>query len=140
MADYLYCTFEDGWSTITASPRCCGTPLCRLAMGRRFSSTIGGSTRSMACPIVRSTVTSHPTPCFMMGAPGQHGSLGTTWMMPWRRLLTWCSPSCARNACRTPRTRPSCSTQFRTTPIMSGRHVSMGCAMSSRTTTIFKLQ
>jgi hypothetical protein len=69
-----------------ASPCCCGTPSCRLAMNRRFLSIVGSSTWSTACPAVRSTSTSSPTPCFLMGSCGPHGLLGMTWITIWRRL------------------------------------------------------
>jgi hypothetical protein len=124
-----------GICTITASPCCCGTPLCRLAMERRFQSTVGGSTWSTTCRTVRSTLTSGPTPCFLMGVHGPRGFLGMTWMMPWRRLLTRRSPPCAHSACRTLWARLSHYTRSRTTLIRSGRHTLMRRAASSRTIT-----
>jgi hypothetical protein len=119
-----------------ASPCCCGTPSCRLAMARRLPSTTGGSTKSMACPAMRSTSTSRPTLCFLMGARGLRGSSETIWMTPWRRLLTWCSSPCARRTCLTSRACPSCCTPSRTTLIQSGRHALMRHATSFKTTTM----
>jgi hypothetical protein len=98
-------------------PCCCGTPSCRLAAARRFASTVGGSTWSTTYPAMRSTSTS-----------------GMTWMMPWRRLLTWCSLPYAHSAYLTPWTRPSHCTRSRTTLIQSGRRTLMMHATSFRTT------
>jgi hypothetical protein len=78
-----------GVCTITASLCCCGMLSCRLATGTCLLSTMISSLRSTACSTMRSTSISCPTPCFLMGARGPHGSSGPTWMMLWRRLLTW---------------------------------------------------
>jgi hypothetical protein len=123
-----------GVCTAMASPCCCGTALCRLAMGRRFPSTVGGSTKSIACPALRTMLTSSPTPCFLMGARGPLGSLEMTWMMQWRRLLTWSSPPCARRTYLTLRAYLSHCTRSRATLIQSGRHAWMRCATSFGTT------
>jgi hypothetical protein len=98
-------------------PCCCGTPSCRLAMARRFTSTAGGSTWSTAYPAMSFTSTS-----------------GMTWMMPWRRLLTWHSPPYAHSVCLTLWTHPSHCTRSRTTLIQSGRRTLMIHATSFRTT------
>jgi hypothetical protein len=115
---------------------CCGTPLCRLATGTRFPSTMGGSTRSTTYSAARSMSISHPTTCFLMRACGPRGSSGMTWMMPWRRLLTWHSPPCARRTCLPLRARLSPCTRSMTAPTRSGRHAWMRRATSFRTTTI----
>jgi hypothetical protein len=78
-----------GACTVTASLYCCGMPLCRLATGIEPQSTTVGSMRSTVCSIVRSTSISRPTLCFLTGAHGPRELLGPTWMMLWRRLLTW---------------------------------------------------
>jgi hypothetical protein len=124
-----------GVCTITTSPCCCGTPLCRLATERMFVSTMGGSTWSTTYPAVRSTSTSGPTPCFLIGARGIRGLSGMAWTTPWRRLLTWRSQPYAHSACRTQRARPSLCTRSRTASIWSGRHAWTRRATSSRTTT-----
>jgi hypothetical protein len=125
-----------GVCTITASLCCCGTPSCRLAMGTRLPSTTVGSLRSTACSAVRSTSISHPTPCFLMAPRGPRGLSGPTWMMLWRRLLTWCSLPYAHRICLPLRARPSRYTRSRTAPTWSGRLAWMRQATSIWSTTI----
>jgi hypothetical protein len=110
-----------GVCTVTASPCYCGTPSCRLATERRFLSTVGGSTWSTACPAVRSTLISGPTPCFLMGAHGPRGLSGMTWTMPWRRLLMWRSLTYDRSVYLTQWARLSHYTPSRTTRV-EGTH------------------
>jgi hypothetical protein len=124
-----------GVCTITASLCCCGMPLCRLAMGIEPQSTTVGSMRSTVCSAVRCTSISCPTPCFMMGARGPRGLLGPTWMMLWRRLLTWHSLPCAHRTWLLLRTHPSHCTLSRTALTQSGRLAWMRWAMSFRFTT-----
>jgi hypothetical protein len=104
MVDYSYYTFEDGRLRTRGLhrhdfPLLLWMPLCRLAMGTRFPSNMGGSTRSTTYSAARSTSISYPTSCFLMGAYGPHGSSGMTCTLPWRRMLTWRSPSCAHRTC-----------------------------------------
>jgi hypothetical protein len=71
-------------------------------MGTELQSTTVGSMRSTTYSAVRSTLISHPTLCFLMGAHDPCGLLGPTWMMLWRRLLTWHSlPLCSQNLAAT---------------------------------------
>jgi hypothetical protein len=87
--------YAQGASTVTASLCCYGMPLSRLAMGTEPQSTTIGSMRSTGYNIARYTSISRPTPCFLIGAHGPHGLLVLTWMIIWRRLLTWHSLPCA---------------------------------------------
>jgi hypothetical protein len=88
--------------------------------------------RSTGCSAAKSTSISHPTPCFLTGARGPRGLLGPTWMMLWRRLLTWHLLSCARRTWLLLRARPSHCTLSRTDLTQSGRLAWMGWAMSFR--------
>jgi hypothetical protein len=125
-----------GVCTITASLCCCGMLSCRLAMGIGLLSTMVSSSRSTVCSVVRSTSISLSTPCFLMGAHGQRGPSGLTWMMLWRRLLTWNSPPCARRICLPLRAHPSHCTRSRTALTQSGRLAWMRQATSIGSTTI----
>jgi hypothetical protein len=111
-----------GVCTITGSPCYFATSSCRLGTGMRILSTADGSTRSTAYLAARSTSISDPTPCFLMGACGLRGSSGMTWTTPWRRLLTWCSPPCARRTCLLLQACLSHCTRSRTAPTWSERH------------------
>jgi hypothetical protein len=91
--------------------------------------------RSTGCSAVRSTSISHPTLCFVMGARGPLGLLGPTWMMLWRRLLTWHSLPCAHRTWLLLRACPSHCTLSRTDLTQSGRLAWMRWAMSFRFTT-----
>jgi hypothetical protein len=113
-----------------ASLCCCGMPLCRLATGTEPQSNTVGAMRSTGCNAVRSTSISRPTPCFRKGAYGPHGLLGPTWMMLWRRLLTWHSLPCAHINWLLLRARPSHCTLSRTDLTQSGRLAWMRWAMS----------
>jgi hypothetical protein len=62
--------------------------------------------------------------------------LGPTWMMLWRRLLTWHSLPCARRTWLLLRARPSHCTLSRTDLTESGRLTWMRWAMSFRFITI----
>jgi hypothetical protein len=117
------------------SPCCCGTSSCRLVTERRFPSTVDGSTWSTACPAVKSTSTSGPAPCFLMGTCGLCGLSRMAWTMPWRRLLTRRSPPCAHSTCQRPRARPSHCTRSWTALIQSGWHAWTRRPTSSKTTT-----
>jgi hypothetical protein len=128
-------TCTRGVCTITTSLYCCGMPLCKLATGIEPYSTTVGSMRSTACNAVRSTSISHPTLCFLTGARGPRGLLGLTWMMLWRRLLTWHSPPYARRTWLLLQARPSHCILSRTTMTLSGRLAWMRWAMSFRFTT-----
>jgi hypothetical protein len=110
--------------------------LCRLAMGTEPQSTTIGSMRSTGYNAVRSTSISHPTPCFLTGAHGPRSLLGPTWMMLWRRLLTWHSLPCAHKTWLLLRACSSHSTLSRTALTQSGRLTWMRWAMSFRFTTI----
>jgi hypothetical protein len=90
---------------------------------------------SMGCSAARSTSISHPTQCFLTGARGPRGLLGPTWMMLWKRLLTWHSLPCARRTWLLLRARPSHCTLSRTALTRSGRLAWMRWAMSFRFTT-----
>jgi hypothetical protein len=129
MGGYSYCT-------ITPFLCCCGMPSCRLAVRMRFLSTVGGSSRSIAGSAARSTSISHHILCFLMRARGPHGSSGMTWIMPWRRLLTWRSPPCAHRTCLSLRACLSRCIQSRTSLTRSGRHTCMRQATSFMITTI----
>jgi hypothetical protein len=118
-----------------ASLYCCGMPLCRLAMGTEPQSTTDGSMRSTGCSVVRSTLISRHTLCFLMGAHCPRGLLAPTWMMLWRRLLTWHSLPCAHRTWLLLQARPSHCTLSRTAPTRSGRLAWMRWAMSFRFTT-----
>jgi hypothetical protein len=113
-----------GVCTITASLCCCGMLLCRLAMGIDLQSTTVSSMRSTACSTTRSTSISRP-----------RGLLGPTWMMLWRRLLTWHLPPCARRTWLLLQTRPSRCIQSRTALTQSGRLAWMRWATPFRFTT-----
>jgi hypothetical protein len=115
-----------------ASLFCCGMPSCRLAMGTEPQSTTVGSMRSTGCSAARSTSISRPTPCFLTGAHGPCGLLGPTWMMLWRRMLTWHSLPCARRTWLLLRAHPSHCTLSRTDQTQSGRLAWMRWAMSFR--------
>jgi hypothetical protein len=128
-------SYARGVCTITTSLHCSGTPSCRLAMGTGLPSTTGGSSRSMTYIAVRSMLITRPTPCFLMGAHGPHGSSVMTWTMPWRRLLTWHSPPCAHRTCLPMQACLSHCTQFRTAVTQSGRHAWMRRATSFWSTT-----
>jgi hypothetical protein len=115
---------------------CCrGMPLCRLATGIEPQSTTVGSMRSMGYNAARSTSISHPTLCFLMGACGPRGLLGPTWMMLWKRLLTWHSLPYARKTWLLLWARPSHYTLSRTALTRSERLAWMRWAMSFRFTT-----
>jgi hypothetical protein len=111
---------------------CCGMPLCRLATEIEPQSTTIGSMRSTGCNAARSTSISRPTPCFLTGAHGPRGLLGLTWMMLWRRLLTWHSLPSARRTWLLLRARPSHCTLSKTTLTQSGRLALMRWPMSFR--------
>jgi hypothetical protein len=96
---------------------------------------MGGSSRSTACSVVRSTSISHPTLCFLMGVRGPRGSSRTTCMRSWRRLLTCRSLPCAQRTSLPLRARLSHCTRSRTAQTQSGRHAWMRQAMSFRITT-----
>jgi hypothetical protein len=113
---------------------CYGTPLCRLAKGTEPQSTTVGSMRSTGCSTARSTSIFHPTLCFLMGAHGQRGLLGLTWMILWIRLLTWQSLLCARRTWPLLQARPSHCILYRTILTQSGRLTWMRWAMSFRLT------
>jgi hypothetical protein len=91
-----------------------------------------GSMRSTGCSAVRSMSISCPTPCFLTGAHGPRGLLGPTWMMLWRRLLTWHSLPYAHRTWLLLRARPSHCTLSRTDLTQSGRLAWMRWAMSFR--------
>jgi hypothetical protein len=74
--------------------------------------------------------------CFLMGARGPRGLLGLTWMMLWRRLLTWHSLHCAHRTWLLLRTRPSHCALSRIAPTRSGRPAWMRWAMSFMLNTI----
>jgi hypothetical protein len=118
-----------GSCTITASLCCCGMPLYRLAMVTEPQSTVVGSMRSMGYSALRSTSIFRPTLCFLMGARGQHGLLGPTWMMLWQSL------PCARRTWLLLWARPSRCTLFRTALTRRGRLAWMRWPMSFRFTT-----
>jgi hypothetical protein len=107
-------------------------PLCRLATGTEPQSTTVGSMRSTGCSAARSTSISRPTPCFLMGACGPRGLLGPTWMMLWRRQLTWHSLPCARRTWLLLWACPSHCTISRTDLTQSGRLAWMRLAISFR--------
>jgi hypothetical protein len=127
------CTWGD--STITTSLYWCGMPLCRLAMGTEPQSISVGSMRSTACNATQSTSISCPTPCFLMGAHDPRGLSRLTWMMLWKRLLTWHSPPCARRIWLVLQACPSCYILSRTALTQSGRLAWMRWATSFRFTT-----
>jgi hypothetical protein len=106
--------------------------LCRLATVIEPQSTTVGSMRSTGCSAVRSTSISCPTPCFLTGACGPRGLLRPTWMMLWRRLLTWHSLPCALRTWLLLLARPSHCTLSRTDLTQSGRLTWMRWAMSFR--------
>jgi hypothetical protein len=106
-----------------------------VAAGTKPQSTTVGSMRSMGCSAVRSTSISRPTQCFLLGARGPRGLLGATWMMLWKRLLTWHSLPCAHRTWLLLQTRPSHCTLYRTALTRSGRLTWMRRAMSFRFTT-----
>jgi hypothetical protein len=106
--------------------------LCRLATGTEPRSTTVSSKRSMGYSAVRSTSISRPTPCFLMGARGPRELLGLTWMMLWRRVLTWHSLPCARITWLLLQARPSHCTLSRTDLTQSGRFAWMRWTMSFR--------
>jgi hypothetical protein len=91
-----------------------------------------GSMRNTGCNAVRSTSISRPTPCFLTGAHGPRGLLGPTWMMLWRRLLTWHSLPCAHRTWLLLWARPSHYTLSMTDLTQSGRLAWMRWAMSFR--------
>jgi hypothetical protein len=96
-----------------------------------------GSMRSTCCSVVRSTSIFHPTLCFVTGAHDPRGLLEPTWMMLWRRMLTWHSPPCAHRTWLLLWARPSHCTLSRTALTWSGRLTQMRWAMSfSFTTTV----
>jgi hypothetical protein len=112
MVDCSYCTFEDGGLRMRGLhrhdfPMLLWDALVQIGYGEEVPAYRGqfyeehGSTKSKVCPVVRSTVTSHSTPCFPMGARGPRGSLETIWTTLCRRLLTWRSPPYAHSACLT---------------------------------------
>jgi hypothetical protein len=94
------------------------------------------SMRSTAYSAARSMSISHPTLCFLMGARGPHGLLRPTWMMLWRRLLTWYSLPCARRTWLLLQARPSQCILSRIAQTQSGRLAWMSWAMPFRFTTI----
>jgi hypothetical protein len=112
----------------------CGMPLYRLATGTEPQSTTVDSMRSTGCSAVRSTSIFHLTPCFVTGARGPHGLLGATWMMLWRRLLTWHSLPCARRTWLLLWARTSHCTLSRIDLTQSGSLAWMRWAMSFRFT------
>jgi hypothetical protein len=124
--------YARGACTVMASLCCCGMPLCRLATGAEPQSTTVGSMRCTGCSTVRSTSISHPTSYFLTRARAPRGLLGPTWMMLWRRLLTWHSLSCARRTWLLLWARPSHCTLSRTDLTQSGRLAWMRWAMSFR--------
>jgi hypothetical protein len=81
---------------------------------------------------VRSTSISCPILCFLTGAHGPRGLLGPTWMMLWRRLLTWHSLPCAHRTWLLLWARPTHCTLSRTDLAQSGRLTCMRWAMSFR--------
>jgi hypothetical protein len=91
--------------------------------------------RSTGCSVVRSTSIFCPTLCFLTGARGSRGLLGPTWMMLWRRLLTWYSLPCAHRTWLLLQACPSHCTLSRTALTQSGRLAWMRWAMSFRFTT-----
>jgi hypothetical protein len=123
--------YARGACTVTTSLCCCGMPLCRMATGTEPQSTTVGSMRSTGCSAARSTSISRPTPCFLMGACGPRGLLGPTWMMLWRRLLTWHSLPCARRTWLLLWACPSHCTISRTDLTQSGRLAWMRLAIFS---------
>jgi hypothetical protein len=96
-------------------------------MGTEPQSTTVGSMRSTVCSAVRFTLISHLISCFLTGARGPRGLLGPTWMMLWRRLLTWHSLSCARRTWLLLRAHPSHCTLSRIALTRSGRLTWMRC-------------
>jgi hypothetical protein len=123
-----------GACTVMTSLCCCGVPLCRLAVVIEPHSTTVGSMRSTGYSAARSTSISYPTLCFLMGAHGPRGLLGLTWIMIWRRLLTWHSLLCAHRTWLPLQARPSHRTLSKTTLTQSGRLTWMWWAMSFRST------
>jgi hypothetical protein len=109
--------------------------LCRLATGTEPQSTMVGSLRSTVCSAARSTLISRPTLCFLMGVSGPRWLLGPTWMMLWRRLLTWHSVPCAHRTWLPLQTHPSCCILSRTVLTQSGRLAWMRWTTSFRFTT-----
>jgi hypothetical protein len=91
--------------------------------------------RSTGCSTAWSTSISCPTPCFLMGACGPCRPLGPTWMMLWRRLLTWHSLPCAHRTWLLLWARPSHCTLSMTDLTQSGRLAWMRWAISFRFTT-----
>jgi hypothetical protein len=106
--------------------------LYRLATGTEPQSTMVGSMRSTGCNAVRSMSTSSPASCFLTGAHGPCGLLGPTWMVLWRRLLTWHSLPCAHRTWLLLQARPSHCTLSRADLTQSGRLAWMRWAMPFR--------
>jgi hypothetical protein len=93
-----------------------------------------GSMRSTDYSAARSTSISHPALCFLTRARSPRGLLGLTWMMLWRRLLTWHSLPCAHRTWLLLRACPSHCTLSRTALTQSGKLTWMRWAMSFRFT------
>jgi hypothetical protein len=101
MGDYSYCTFEDGWLCMRGLnhydfPLLLWDALVQTGYGdevleyyrRLFEEYV-----QKRCEVYID-IPSHPM--FPDGSPWSTWVIRMTWMMPWRRLLTWRSPSCVR--------------------------------------------
>jgi hypothetical protein len=137
MGDYSYCTFENGRLRTRGFhhhdfPLLLWDALVQTGYGDRALEYHGRLYEEHGLQRCVVYVDIPSTQCFLMGARGPRGLLGPTWMMLWKRLLTWHSLPCARRAWLLLRARPSHYTLSRTALTRSGRLIWMRWAISFR--------
>jgi hypothetical protein len=131
----LYCTFENGYLRMRglhrhSFPLLLWNALMQTGYGDRAPEYYGQLYEEHELQRYKVYVDIPSHPVFPDGSCGPRGLLGPTWMMLWRRLLTWHSLPCARRTWLLLWAHPSHCTLSRTDMTQSRRLTWMRWAMS----------